>query len=214
MTQGYFPITDHILKITGDKAAKLLNGQLSNSILTLVPNSGNYNLLLNTKGKVQADMFVLNRGDFFELVVPEVFSDFVKDHLAPLLKLMRCEILDLTNEYAVFHLVCDERGEFSDLKRDQICEKDIQDLNVLLYRSDRLDTGGFDVRVSRRDKQSFMSFLKKNGFCELPYVKVDVTAPHLIREGKLSRALHFDKGCYLGQEIIARLKYKGQIKEN
>lgn len=213
MKRSYFSITDPILKMTGDKAAKLLNGQLSNSIATLAPNFGNYNLLLNNKGQVQADMFVLNRGGFFELVVPAEFSDLVKKNLEPLLKLMRCDILDITNEYDLFHLVCEDVVEFSNLKTDEISEKDIHGCHVLLYRSDRIGNSGFDVRVLRRDKPLFMNFLQENGFGELPYVKKDVTTPYLIREGKLNRALHFDKGCYLGQEIIARLKYRGQIKE-
>lgn len=212
MTRGYFLITDHILKMTGDKSAKLLNGQLSNSIATLAPNSGNYNLLLNNKGQVQADMFVLNRGGFFELLVPKEFSDLIKNNFAPLIKLMRCHILDVTNEYGLFHLVCDDVAGFSNLKTDEISEKNISDCTILVYRSDRTGGCGYDVRVLQQDKQRFMDFLMKHGFCGLPYVKDDVTTPHLIREGKLNRALHFDKGCYLGQEIIARLKYRGQIK--
>lgn len=212
MTRGYFSITDHILKINGDKAAKLLNGQLSNSIATLVPNSGNYNLLLNSKGQVQADMFVLNRGDFFELVVPKEFADLVKKNFDPLLKLMRCAIEDVTSESALFHLVCEDVPEFSNLKIDEICEKNISDCTVLVYRSDRTGACGYDVRVALQDAPAFADFLCANGLSELPYVKMDVTVPHLIREGKLNRALHFDKGCYLGQEIIARLKYRGQIK--
>lgn len=212
MMRGYFSITDPILKMTGDKADKLLNGQLSNSIATLAPNSGNYNLLMNNKGQVQADMFVLNRGDFFELVVPKEFVDLVKKNFDPLLKLMRCEIADVNNGFALFHLVCEDMTEFSNLKIDEISEKNIFDCKVLVYRSDRTGSCGYDVRVALQDVPAFLDFLCANGLSELPYVKMDVTVPHLIREGKLNRALHFDKGCYLGQEIIARLKYRGQIK--
>src|SRR5262249_39272971 len=42
---------------------------------------------------------------------------------------------------------------------------------------------------------------------------VDATEANLPQEARLSRALHFDKGCYLGQEIIARLHFKGHVNK-
>ena len=47
----------------------------------------------------------------------------------------------------------------------------------------------------------------------IPKVGVDVTEENLPQEGKLDHALSFTKGCYLGQEIIARLHYKGHVNK-
>ena len=124
---------------------------------------------------------------------------------------MRCEIFDVTEKYDLLHVTCDDVVEFLNLKVDEIQQKTISGCEVLVYRSDRLGICGFDVRVLRQDKQVFIDFLKKNSYSESSHEDVDVTKGPLLREGKLNRALHFDKGCYLGQEIVARLKYRGRI---
>ena len=47
----------------------------------------------------------------------------------------------------------------------------------------------------------------------IPLVGVDVTEENFPQEGRLDQALHFNKGCYLGQEIIARLHYRGHVNK-
>ena len=47
----------------------------------------------------------------------------------------------------------------------------------------------------------------------VPLVGHDVTEENFPQEGRLDHALHFNKGCYLGQEIIARLHYRGHVNK-
>ena len=76
-----------------------------------------------------------------------------------------------------------------------------------------------------RSEENFMRVLKKSQIpsgddvlfemmrvkAGVPKVGVDVTEENLPQEGRLDAALHFQKGCYLGQEIIARLHYRGHV---
>src|SRR3954462_10368758 len=56
------------LALTGDQAAEMLNGQVSNDVEALVPGTGCYAALLTNKGKMLGDLRVLNTGDELLLI--------------------------------------------------------------------------------------------------------------------------------------------------
>lgn len=223
--KAFFKTDLRILRVTGEKSAVFLHGQLTNSIKDLPPGRGNFNLLLDTKGKVRAACHVLNRGAFFELIAAPDSAEKLNEQLLKLAPLSRC-VLSPLPEAATFHfltalpdgIACPEPGAF-------IAEPE---KNFAVFRSDRLGCEGYDVVV-----QNPAGFAKdagdlaRQGFAELTAeaaelvrvkngaakVGVDVTEANLPQEGRLDEALHFNKGCYLGQEIIARLHYKGHVNK-
>ena len=97
----------------------------------------------------------------------------------------------------------------------------------MMIPTTRLGYPGIDLIGDITHQNEVLDVLKKNGFvlCSpekaeamrieagIPQVGIDVTEENLPQEGKLDLALHFTKGCYLGQEIIARLHYKGHVNK-
>lgn len=219
---GYYKTTDHILTVLGEKAARFLHGQFTNSITDLKSGQGNYNLFLTVKGRVRADLSIFKFKDVFYLVVPHRFFELIREHLTKMAGLSRCVVKEWDRE--VIHVVGDV-PMFGDGDRDSVTTWTVPHSEALVFRTDRLGTRGFDVVTAKEDLEAIRLSLKdqsieevsaaqveavriKNGVAR---VGVDVTQDNLPQEGRLDRALHFNKGCYLGQEVVARLKFRGHV---
>jgi len=222
----YYVTELDIVRVTGEKAATLLHGQFSNSIKDLKPSFGNYNLFLTNKGKVQADLHVLNRGGFFDIVVENIFLTKIKEHLNKLAPLSRVTVTSVPT-LKVLHVFGKPPSSWPVLELWQAADMAYGGSPYILFHSDRLGELGYDVIVESEGLSSCMDFLNQNGAQLLtenevngrrikngmPKVGVDVTESNLPQEGLLDGALHFSKGCYLGQEVIARLHFRGHVNK-
>lgn len=205
----FFKINASLLKFSGEKSAQLLHGQLTNDIKRLDNLRGNYNLLLNQKGKIRADLFVLRKDVDFYLLTKPRFTNIILEHFSKLAPLSLVEMRDETSDYCVYHILS------------------LIPPPIFSFRSDRLGIQGYDLIVTKDQEISLLTTLKDKGFTELgekdqkiirmeqgiPEVGVDVTEENFPQEGGLERAVSFTKGCYLGQEIVARLQYRGHVNK-
>ncbi|MDO8520349.1 MAG: hypothetical protein Q7T11_09365 [Deltaproteobacteria bacterium] len=152
-----------IFKVTGEKAAKFLNGQLTNDIAAIAPGQSQYNLLLTVKGKIVSDLTVYRVDNDFYLSIPSPYAEAVVAHLKKLAPLSRVQITE-THEKVI-----------------------PQELK--LPENLRIEQG-------------------------IPKMGVDFTQDNLPQEvGLEKRAVSFTKGCFLGQEIVARLQYRGHVNK-
>lgn len=221
----YFKTHDCVVLVKGDKAPAFLHGQFTNSITDLKNNQGNYNLFLSIKGKIRADLFVFRFNDVFHLLIPGNFFSLLTDHLKKMAFLSACEIQDVSREHAVYHVIGTLPEGFSAPSVDHVAGLPFQNTVIPVFRTDRLGTEGCDFVVSATAEEDFMALLARQNAAvcgeeqkELIRVKngvakvgVDVMEDHLPQEARLDRALNFNKGCYLGQEVVARLQHRGHI---
>lgn len=233
---GYFPLDVSIVRVAGEKAAVFLNGQFTNDIKNLKEGEANYNLFLTQKGKVIADLTVHRVRDDFLLAIPGSFAPRVVDHLSRLAPLSHVTLTDETERFAPFHaigdtaflpLLCKEgSGEV-----EQGAPRDLPPLHPPLQKGgtafimNRIGVEGFDCIVPREGEKEFLAALQQNGLSELDsaaqeiirvengiaLVGVDATEENLPQEANLMRAISLTKGCYLGQEVVARLHYRGHV---
>ena len=241
--QGYFEPASAINRVAGEKGGALLHGQLSNHIQELKSGEGNYNLLLTNKGKVEADLYVYRSGNDYLLIIDKSFEEKVIHHLKKFAPLSRVEIGDETSKYFLVHIIDHpsdksplapllQRGgltvfPFGDSKAPPFVKGGMGGILPAAFRADRLGLSGYDVLVPTEKKKDILAWLKKmklseitpevqeilrveNGICK---VGVDATGENLPQEARLDRALHFGKGCYLGQETIARLHFLGHVNK-
>lgn len=222
-TISYFKTEDVILNFTGVKAQELLHGQLTNDIKSLALNQGNFNLLLNRKGKVCASLYVLRREDGCQILVRQDLSSVLLEHFRMLAPLSRVQIDDLSERIAVYHVQNADQIQRLAFQKFQVRTDFFS--NFVTFRSDRLGVPGYDVLVPIERQVEFLDFTEKHCICNLsqkdvdlirirngvPRCGVDVTDENLPQEARLDEALHFKKGCYLGQEVIARLHFRGHV---
>jgi folate-binding protein YgfZ len=215
------------LALTGPQAAELLNGQLSNDVEALAPGTGCMAALLTNKGKMLAELRVLAVGD----PAPELWLDTERVALQALFDAVRrgmvgwqAELHKRTVQQALLSLVGPRAGEAAgwsgsehDNRRAQVGGAD-----VVLVATDL----GVDVVCAAQDAQRVRDAL---GVPEAPEAAAEVlrvesgrprygidadetTIPQ--EAGLNERVVSFSKGCYVGQETVARLHYRGKPNRN
>ena len=198
------------LRVKGPDAFSLLQGQFTNDLRVLETSPSVYRLWLNQKGRVLADSFVL-RGDMAD-------EFWVGSYFCPA-EVVRGRLEDyiIADDVAV----TDETGDWSGLslmEPDQI-EK-ARALGQGLIFPGRRGWGGQMEWMTRSPPELAGATMLTTADMErmriraaLPAIPVDIGPGDLPNEGGLEdEAISSTKGCYLGQEIIARLRSMGQVR--
>lgn len=214
------------LLVKGPDAAEYLQGQLTNDIEGLEPEQGCYAALLNRKGHLEADMRVLHleNGDLWLDLEPGS-AEGVLRHLRMYSIGREVEIEDVTEHWAVVSVIGPRSGELSGFEglgpehAQRFRQWDGTD--VLGVATDL----GIDLIVRTEDAPAIESALAAAGAVQVsddaaevirvesgrPRLGLEMSAEHMPAEaGIVERAVNFEKGCYIGQEPVARLHYRGK----
>jgi tRNA-modifying protein YgfZ len=211
------------LALTGREAREFLHGQVTNDIEALEPGQGCYAAFLTHKGKMLGDLRVLHIGD-------ELFLDTERVALQELFNMIRryklgrdVELHKRTVERALLSLIGPGARDAAGAAELGPAEHDnapgvIGGEPVRLVATDV----GADVICDPEKAEAIKAAL---GVPEIPeavaeIVRVERGRPrygidlddHVIPQeaGLNERAVNFEKGCYVGQETVARLYYRGK----
>ena len=210
------------LSIVGARAAGVLNGLLSADGAALRPGDSTLSFVLTSKGRPVAVPRVLRLEDSLLLDLSREavagLLDHFRTYLPPRFATV-CELDDLQR----FSLLGPRAGEI----------EATLDLSESLFRVDRPpeEGGGVDfyVPAGRPVREAFEAATVAAGGAVanpadyeawrvelgIPRFGVDISADNLPQEtGLVSRAVCFDKGCYTGQEVVARIHYRGQVNRH
>ena len=204
--------------VRGAEAADFLQGQVSNDVEALEPGSGCYATVLNVKGKLRTDLRIL-RGDDFYLLDTEAIGHAVLRHMLTTYTLGRdVQWEDLTEDHALLSLV----GPAVDGLVDDPPPADEHSFadtgSGLLVRTEL----GLDLFCSNVQADDWRERLGAEPVSEeaveclriesgRPRLGYDMDANTMPQEAGINeRAVSFTKGCYVGQETVARLHYRGK----
>src|SRR3954447_3586202 len=214
------------LLVSGGEAAEYLQGQLTNDVEALEPGDGLYAALLDRKGHMQGDMRVLRPGEGHDLLLdtePEAL-EAVRRHLA-MYKIGRdVDVVDVTAERAILSLIGPRAVEIagSAALPENCCEAvTIAGAQVLAVGA----AAGIDLIFDAEARDRVNEALLAAGAAEVSaeaaeIVRIESGRPRFGAEmgtatmpaeaGIVEQAVSFTKGCYIGQETVARLHYKGK----
>ncbi len=213
------------LMVSGSEAAEYLQGQLTNDIEALTPGEGQYAALLDRKGHMQADMRVLrvSPDEIWIDTEPEPL-EAARRHLEMYKIGREVVIADLTAERAILALIGPRSVEIAGTAAlpEDACE------TVKVGGVDCIAVGtadGIDLIAKAVDAANLREALIGAGAAEVSpeaadVVRIEAGRPRFGAEmstetmpaeaGIVERAVSFTKGCYIGQEPVARLHYKGR----
>jgi folate-binding protein YgfZ len=206
------------LLLTGSEAAEYLQGQVTNDVEALAPGQGCYAALLTHKGKVVADMRIL-RGPDWLLIDTEPHA------VAPLARNVDMysigrdvQLRDVTAERAILSLVGPAARAALDAEPPPEEHAWVEGEHGLYVTTDL----GVDIVCAVDDAAAVRAALGVEPVsaeaAELARIEsgrprhgIDFDAETIPQEAGLNeRAVSFTKGCYVGQETVARLHYKGK----
>ena len=230
-----------LLALTGADRLSFLQGLISNDLRTLTSGQGLYGAFLTQQGKVLGDCRVLCTDDSFILDVWEPIKQKILDHLNRYLVADEVEIDDFTDRHATFSLQGPHSEALLEkfVAKDQHPQQPLShstvfiagvEIRIVCYS----DTGenGFDLTVpitevediARQFTAAALEYSAKWVGEEarellrieagIPLYGVDVTEDNLILETGLNHAVSFNKGCYLGQEVVERIRSRGHVNKN
>ena len=214
-----------MIAVTGTEAAEYLQGQLTNEIEALGAGEGCYAALLDRKGHMQGDMRVLRFDDAIRLDFEPVAGDAVLRHLSMYKVGRDVAVEEITDELAVLSVIGPAATELA-IAGPLAPEHTHRQVELGALTATAVATdGGVDLLVEASDAGAACETLAERGAeavsdAAAEIVRVEggrprygweMTSATLPAEAGINeRAVSFTKGCYIGQETVARLHYKGK----
>ena len=220
------------LLLSGPDHVKFLQGMLTNDIEGTSPGAGLYAAVLTPKGKMISDMRVFRRPD-------SVYMDIEPETAAELKTLLqryrlsyKAEISDVTEDLCVLHACGPESARLVEESFGVECasmrEHDhVRAGEAAVVKLDRTGDGGFDVAfgndAAERVWEALCAGPRKAGLvgrealevmrieAGIPVYGKDMDSSTIPIEAGIWSALDFEKGCYVGQEVIARTRWRGRV---
>ncbi|MDQ6809111.1 MAG: hypothetical protein M3Z64_06755 [Verrucomicrobiota bacterium] len=201
------------LLVGGSDRQRYLNGQLTNDIRKASGDIAIYAAILNAKGRVNADVFVTAAGDDFLLDAEAELREAIAARLERYIIADDVKIEDVTTHFALFHVIA--------------AEAPLVTSAVRVTRANRLGADGYDIWVLAADRERALQELKSavTLLCadEAERLRIERGVPRWGRElteeiipveaNLEAAALDYAKGCYIGQEVISRMKMSGQTNK-
>ena len=221
------------VELSGGDRMRWLNGMVTNNIRDLPVGRGVYAFLLNPQGHILGDMYGYNRGE-------SLLIDTDKSQLERLLSLFdRYIIMDDVEVSNVGDLVQSvgiagpkvrevlrrAKFEFPPLKPLQLADVTWQNAPVTVVRGDHAGVEWYELWAAQEQLGQLRIALAQAGAppvspdaqellriaAGIPRYGQDIRERDLPQETSQERALHFSKGCYVGQEIVERIRSRGAV---
>jgi len=217
--------------VRGEDRFRWLSGMVTNMVNDLPANGGAWNLVLNAQGRIQGDLTVWRENDALELEIAADQYERLMAHLDHFIIMDDVELAPLTGESAV--------GLTGPMAEAVLGRLSLPTLTEPMTAT-RVEWNGLNLRIARGygvlaphyefwapEAQLFKVWMALRtagatpvGSASLdafriaegiPAYGIDMVERDLPQETGQMRALHFNKGCYLGQEIVERIHSRGSV---
>ena len=198
--------------VRGGEAVDFLQGQVSNDVEALQPGSGCYATILTHKGKLRTDLRIL-RGDDWLWLDTEAIGHAVIRHTLETYSLGRdVRFEDLTESRSLLSLIGPAARERLDAAPPPEEHAFVEGEYGLYVSTDAgidvIGEPGLELGVEPVSEDAAECLRIESGRPRLGFDMGSETIPQ--EAGLNDRAVSFTKGCYVGQETVARLHYKGK----
>jgi folate-binding protein YgfZ len=221
------------IRVTGEDRVRWLNGMVTNSIQDLQPGQGTYNFFLSVQGRIQGDATIFASHE-------DLLMETSSDQLAGLITLLDrfiimddVELADVSNTRSGLQVVGPKAAAL--LHQIGLAADDLDTLStrtipwnngeVALIHAYSPFVPRYELWADKATTASLSRALQAAGaiVCEdqslewlrilegTPRIGTDIRDRELPQETNQTRALHFAKGCYLGQEIVERIRSRGNV---
>jgi len=225
------------ISLTGGDRVRWLNGMVTNNIRDLAAGHGVYAFLLNPQGHILGDLYAYNRGesimvDTDQSQVEKILATF--DHY---IIMDDVEVENLSEQITAVGVggpksraVLETAGiAIPETQPLQVftprCDCQCSCLECTVVRGEDLLHESYEIWIASKDVRKLWQALVESGAAPVgsdalelhrivsgvPRYGVDIRERDLPQETEQARALNFNKGCYVGQEIVERIRSRGAV---
>lgn len=226
------------LRVTGRDRRSWLHGQVTQEINKLPDGRGTYATVLNPQGHMVSDLFVYAVPDALLLDLPAGTATPMAEYLDRFLIMERAEIEDLTDSWALLSLQGPQAPcalavvlgeEVTRLESWEVAESQFEEEPLYVTRAAHCGEDGFDLFLPAEKAAALWgalcqyrpdfavhsvgweAFNVRRLEAGIPWWGEELDASLVPLEARLNHAISLTKGCYVGQEIIARIDARGQV---
>ena len=220
--------------VTGSEAVLFLNGLITNDTNSLAVNSWMPAAFANVQGRLLAAVRIIRREDGFLIDTEESTRAAVMKLIERFTMAGDFKVTELTDETAEMSIQGQAARDVVEkvfgthaaaLERQKFLALDFAGAAVALIRATHTAEDGFDVFFNRNDSARIRDALTLAGArsvsedtfetlrieAGIPCYGIDMDETNVVTETNLDDAVSFTKGCYIGQEIIVRIKHRGHV---
>jgi folate-binding protein YgfZ len=200
-----------VLRFEGADTAAFLQGQLTCNVQALDTSRSVYGGYCTPKGRLLASFLLWKNGDAYCMMLPRVLCEPVRKRLSMYILRSKVKAFDVSNEIALFGLA----GAGADNVAAQL--KELTAIHLPLDRylivapaayASTIDFAG----AAQRDAVFWEQLDIEAGIPVIVPATQEQFVPQAVNLDLIG-AVSFDKGCYPGQEIVARTHYLGRVKQ-
>lgn len=229
---GWFKLdAESTFEMSGKDAVSFLQGMVSNDVKSLKDGEGCYAACLTPTGKMLSDLRIYGLSNRLLILLPKKEKTKILSHLDQFIFTEEVLFKDLEQETELFSLqgpisekhLSDLGGKAPECELHRHGTFQAGGISIHAFAATHTGEKGFDLLVSKKDVPRFMEMLQASSQWEIgeatqeilrieagiPRYGIDMDESTLPLEAGLERAISYNKGCYVGQEVIARIKYIG-----
>jgi len=216
---------------SGKDRVRWLHNMVTNSVRDLAPGRGNYNFVLNAQGRILGDLYIFNRG---ETLLLQTTADQAGNLLPTMKRFIIMDKVELAQESLGAFAVCGPAAESilssagidpAGLQPLEFREASFNGRKAILVRGPEQKPGWFELWLEPQFTDETWQALIAAGarpvgtealerwriLRGIPGYGQDIRDRDLPQETGQAQALNFNKGCYIGQEIVERIRSRGQV---
>jgi aminomethyltransferase len=221
------------INVSGKDRVRWLHNMVTNNVRDLPVNRGNYNFVLNAQGRILGDMYIYNRGESFAFETDASQVETLVHAMKRFIIMDKVELVEIGAD-SVSVGVCGPKAESllagaginaSDMQPLEVRDVGFDDIAATLVRGPEEKPGWFEFWLDPNKAQDLWNLLVKADakpvgaealemwrvLHGIPNYGQDIRDRDLPQETEQPQALNFTKGCYIGQEIVERIRSRGQV---
>ena len=218
-----------LLRFSGDDAQTFLQNQLSCDVREVTANLGQYGSYCTSKGRVLASFVLWKKDDAWMMQLPFSLCAGIQKKLSMFILRAKVNITDCSNQWVRLGIagkeVCKRVQEVMDISLEecsQLCIAHTSDASILCHAPNRIELITAEASA-RKVWQLLSKDARPAGAGCWNWLEINAGTPVITIETQeqflpqminldLIGGVSFKKGCYPGQEIVARTQHLGQLK--
>jgi folate-binding protein YgfZ len=216
------------LVLSGEDRVRWLNGMVTNNVRDLAVGHGVYNFVLTAQGRIVADLVAYNRGDYLLVTSDRAHAQAITEVFDRYIIMDDVEVADISDKLSAVglagphaaHVLLAAGSDVSQLAPGQVIDQLWRETSISIARSTHPNLDAYEIWFAAEQANEVWSALTAAGATPVgsealelyriargvPLYGRDFGQRDLPQETEQKHALNFTKGCYIGQEIVERIR--------
>jgi folate-binding protein YgfZ len=216
------------LVLTGEDRVRWLNGMVTNNVRDLAIGYGVYNFLLTAQGRIVADLVAYNRGDYLLVTSDGLQAQAIKEMFDHYIIMDDVEVADISDKLTAVgvggpqaaSVLQNAEIEVAPLEKGEVVDLTWRGIGISVARNTHPNLDAYEIWFAAEQADTVWDALPAAGATPVgsqalewyriargvPRYGLDLSQRDLPQETEQKHALNFAKGCYIGQEIVERIR--------